>query len=676
MSFSKPVRNYAQGGTPLDFAMPPSPPTEMANSYDAVRLNQYLPEIRALQQAQQAKYSQPASYRDGDAQFESQRGSPSEQLRSLQRGPGAFNPYAEQYRKYSAPSEFHGGQHEQSTFGQSGGPRQQPYKYSPPSDQFHGIQNGQGIYTPRQAHRTPTAQAAVNKLPQYLQDASKSLDHGMQAEVEGIAKSLDAFEISPPFNDSASYRTHAESIGSADHPQYAQQYAQRIMHPQTPRREYDSVASGLKARLTQMHADEVVSAPRKYSSPTACNQTPTPQPMTTQGTEHLHRLQNMQTVQHMQSTRRVQDSQHLQDSQRLQNAQHVQDSEQSQHQLSAIAQDFPYPQDLRYGRDNSYARDESYTASVQDGQPTKHNEFNKTSQKPIERRLAFDLGDGMPQAPYTPEPAQSVVPYNSSEGNDTQYGGGHTSSKVWVSDRCRQEEQYEVAQIGVRRNFRKYDKDIMEPIKDFGSWLRHQSAMHNVRLQAEKRKIADMEQRALARENERQDQIAAVMPTWDMKDRQPGHGAVFGLPTIWCPDWKTPDRRVASWPTLSEMKWEGDDRARTGVKRFLPLPREPTNGAVPWNHLPVVHQQPLDQVWKIPTELDILYPMHQIDEEAERDRHRLLPSDLIDAIEPGPRDVYSKGDLDPKPGAFRSQPYTSPEPPALPRPRFVYPHKG
>ncbi|KAK7553673.1 hypothetical protein IWX49DRAFT_221474 [Phyllosticta citricarpa] len=631
MPVSKPSRNHPQSGTALGFAMPPSPPAEMTNNYDAVRLNQYLPEIRSLQQAQQAKFSQQTSYLDNATHLEKQGCAASEQARGLQNGPGAFNPYEDQYRKYSAPSE-----------------------------QSRRIRNGPAISALQQARRIPDSQT------QYFQDAGKLLDHGIQAEVESVTKSLNPFKISPPYNESADNRNHAESFGSIDYPQYSEQHLRRIVHQQTPQRGYDPIASGLKARLTQMHADEVASMPRKNSTPTQSIQVPTPQSMTTQDLQRLRRsraTQYLEGVQSMQGTQPVPGAQQIQDPQHFQVAQHA-----------AHAHDFSHSQDLSYARDNTYARDVSYTPSTLNVQLSKHGESNQTIQKPFERRGAIDLGRNVPQsAPFTPEPSQSVVTYNSDEVNDTQYGGGHTSSRVWVSDRCRQEEQYEVAQIGVRRNFRKYDKDIMEPIKDFGSWLRHQSAMHNVKLEAERRKIAEMEQRALVREKDKEAQMAGV-PFWDLRDRQPGHGAALGMPTIWCPDWKTPDRRVAAWPTLSEMKWEGDDRARTGVKRFLPLPREPTNGAVAWNHLPMIHQQPFDQVWTIPTELDILYPMHQLDEEAERDRHRLLPPDLIDAIEPGPRDVYGKGDLDPK-HAVQPETYVIPQPPLPPRPHFVYPHK-
>lgn len=665
MSFSKPIPNRFRDGASLGFAMPPSPPNEMANNYDAVKLNQYLPEIRAMQQAQSTRFSRPASRLDATPSRFQKLFTPSGRA---QNDNGAFNPYAEQYSKYSSPSQQASGVQtgqavgdplepyrnylmSSGTTSQAAADVQQIRKFSTPFEEVVGLRSGQGISPPHQTfdYSPPSDQSRsvqngaglLDSLPEYLRDVVRP-QKGNQVH----SKPPDSIQISPPFADAD---LHYKMPAHTDENEIAQHFAQMGLNSQTPGSEYDRIQRGLKARLnhlTQTFDDEVASA--KYSTPSPWN-TAQRQPTT------MHNLRPLERVYPTPIGQRSQAPQAPR-ALRVQQLQQAPQSQQSQH--FQAAQGNPYTQDLTYARDNtfarnptpprdttlardsSYAHDESYTTSFQNGQ-----QFNHTVSKPVERASRFDAA---PMVPPSVQTSQNMVPYNPNQ-HEAQYGGGHTSSRVWVSDRARQEEQYEVAQIGVRRNFRRYDKDIMQPIKDFGSWLEHQSAMNNVKLEAEKRKIADMEQRAAVREKQVKSQHGdpAILPFFANKHPKPGHGAVLDMPTIWCRDWKTVDRRVAPWPTLSEMKWEGDDRARTGVKRFLPLPREPTNGAVPWNHLPVVHQQPLDQVWKIPTELDIIYPMHQISEEAERDQHMLLPSDLLDVLQPGPRDVFGKNDLDP-----------------------------
>jgi hypothetical protein len=78
------------------------------------------------------------------------------------------------------------------------------------------------------------------------------------------------------------------------------------------------------------------------------------------------------------------------------------------------------------------------------------------------------------------------------------------------------------------------------------------------------------------------------------------------------------------------MKWEGDDRAKTKVGRFLPLPREEGPPGLAWSQMQVVEQYPLDQVARIPTMEDIYLPVDEIDDEVKYD---LINKDLEDAID-------------------------------------------
>ncbi|KAF2829725.1 hypothetical protein CC86DRAFT_367668 [Ophiobolus disseminans] len=113
-------------------------------------------------------------------------------------------------------------------------------------------------------------------------------------------------------------------------------------------------------------------------------------------------------------------------------------------------------------------------------------------------------------------------------------------------------------------------------------------------------------------------------------NQQGNLGRVLGEETIWCADWLDGKDEVAPWPSLAEMKWEGDDRAKTGVGRFLPLPREEGPPGLAWNQLPCVEQYPIDQVARIPTMEDVYLP---VDDQIEEDHEYLWSKDLEKAMD-------------------------------------------
>ncbi|KAF1836838.1 hypothetical protein BDW02DRAFT_587065 [Decorospora gaudefroyi] len=108
-------------------------------------------------------------------------------------------------------------------------------------------------------------------------------------------------------------------------------------------------------------------------------------------------------------------------------------------------------------------------------------------------------------------------------------------------------------------------------------------------------------------------------------DEQGNFGRVLGEQTIWCEDWENGKDEIAPWPSMAEMKWEGDDRAKTGVGRFLPLPREEGPSGLMWNQLPAIEQYPIDQVCKIPTMEDVYLP---VDYDIEPDHEYLWSKEL------------------------------------------------
>ncbi|GME41728.1 hypothetical protein GTA08_BOTSDO00316 [Neofusicoccum parvum] len=225
------------------------------------------------------------------------------------------------------------------------------------------------------------------------------------------------------------------------------------------------------------------------------------------------------------------------------------------------------------------------------------------------------------------------------EAHEMGYGGSHTQSWTWSSPRALQEDLYIVAKVSVERHFRGYDRDLVDALKSLEKWCAHATNMKVVSIKLEQRRIQEKQLYMGLRAE------GTSSKPFNGRKLSVGQGAVLCFHTLWCQDYKTDWRRLAPWPSIAEQKWEGEDRARTKVGRYFPLPREPSNGSVPWNYLPIITSSPFDQIWKVPTELDILYPMDQINAEVDGEKHALLNQDLLDAIDPGSYDVWGKDDL-------------------------------
>lgn len=51
------------------------------------------------------------------------------------------------------------------------------------------------------------------------------------------------------------------------------------------------------------------------------------------------------------------------------------------------------------------------------------------------------------------------------------------------------------------------------------------------------------------------------------------HSSVLSMPTVWRPQEWQDSQQMASWPSRSELKYEGNDRSSGGYERFFPMPR-------------------------------------------------------------------------------------------------------
>jgi len=117
---------------------------------------------------------------------------------------------------------------------------------------------------------------------------------------------------------------------------------------------------------------------------------------------------------------------------------------------------------------------------------------------------------------------------------------------------------------------------------------------------------------------------------------------VLCLPTIFCPTWYLPDptqpdpdlqKPHAPWPCAAEMRWEGDDRARTNFGRQLPLPRVPAhpgNRTAAWHMRSAIKSHKLDYFPRVPTGEDVYCPVDEIEEDV---LGRLINKDLLEAID-------------------------------------------
>ncbi|RAR00533.1 hypothetical protein DDE82_004535 [Stemphylium lycopersici] len=197
---------------------------------------------------------------------------------------------------------------------------------------------------------------------------------------------------------------------------------------------------------------------------------------------------------------------------------------------------------------------------------------------------------------------RSGAPYSGRGGT-----GAFRNSRTWMSADAQRQQEFLIVRNAMRRLFKHSDIAKWK----LGDYVAHREAM----LASQASKLA----RQVTHKEKARHMALSVPPETETFLRRCGldgnykqvgnSGRVLGEQTIWCQDWENGKDEVAPWPSAAEMKWEGDDRAKTGVGRFLPLPREDGPPGLMWNQLPAIEQYPIDQVCKIPTMEDVYLPV-------------------------------------------------------------------
>jgi hypothetical protein len=224
---------------------------------------------------------------------------------------------------------------------------------------------------------------------------------------------------------------------------------------------------------------------------------------------------------------------------------------------------------------------------------------------------------------------RSIRTRGPSNGRGGSGSGGLRNSRTWMSTDTQAMQKFMVIRNSMRRQFKNADVAKWK----YSDYIAHREAI-----------VASQANKLANKVKARESVLSLCIPSipletqqslnkWGLFGNFDQHGnlsRVLGEQTIWCHDWENGKDDIAPWPSTAESKWEGDDRAKTGVGRFLPLPRELGPPGLAWNTLPCVEQYPIDQVARIPTMEDVYLP---VDDQIEDEMEYLWSKDLEEAME-------------------------------------------
>ncbi|KAA6414509.1 MAG: hypothetical protein FRX48_01258 [Lasallia pustulata] len=216
--------------------------------------------------------------------------------------------------------------------------------------------------------------------------------------------------------------------------------------------------------------------------------------------------------------------------------------------------------------------------------------------------------------------------------SDTQIPSAmsHTNSRTWMSPEAAEKERWEAALVNLERmtlipRSPFVPTNLDEWVTQRLSWIEHLK-------EQKKSRAADL--RAERRGHNKAGLVNGIGPAFRGKISGWNRGAVLSQTTIWSVWYQPPeDHPSAPWPSMEEMKEEGDERNTSGYKRFPALPRVPGNETVVWKQKAMIDPYPLDRVWELPTAESIVPPC------LGKSASEFLGRDLLDAI--GHEDVTS-----------------------------------
>ena len=225
----------------------------------------------------------------------------------------------------------------------------------------------------------------------------------------------------------------------------------------------------------------------------------------------------------------------------------------------------------------------------------------------IEYRPSFDstdLNDSENEAERSDPDASTVytnaqtLPYDQwSLDSDEAYT---TNSRVWVAPKTAELETWQKTRGNLQR-MSLIPKSPNLPTT-FSDWLQHRADFLDFQTR---------QMRATMKKKEELHRMQGTLESKFVEAKQPfgnytfgdGMSPVLGERSIWSPwpvDASTYD--PAPWPSIQEMKEEGDERHTSGYGRFLALPRVPGNSTVNHKQRNRVIANPLDEVWRRPVE--------------------------------------------------------------------------
>lgn len=264
------------------------------------------------------------------------------------------------------------------------------------------------------------------------------------------------------------------------------------------------------------------------------------------------------------------------------------------------------------------------------------------------RRLPF------PQEP--PRPSFQVSKNQVATLANNNSGGVYSYTKTWTSSATAGQEVW--SRISKQLSFMHCDESFVTP-RTYAAYLEHKknfmiASIAEKEAQITKRKA----EKALAIKNRCPEGLPIItIPCMGGKKFADGRSAALGQASMWTPnEWRTESARKqqAEWPSVAELKWEGDERAKSGKGRFLPIPRRASwddklirgapvsgqgkgdrmwegAGAVPWPQRRKVKLAAMDRVWGEDV-LDEEWLFDRVEETAQDMEVNIVGRELMDMI--------------------------------------------